>query len=56
MVKTVRALALAAGLAWTAGGWADCPRFDGALEQGGFIWGRVPPGSRVTLDGRNNFV
>ncbi len=51
MVKAVRALALAAGLAWAVGGWADCPRFDGALEQGGFIWGRVPPGSRVTLAG-----
>jgi len=51
VVKVVRALALAAGLAWAVGVRADCPQFDGALEQGGFIWGRVPPGSRVTLDG-----
>lgn len=30
---------------------ADCPEFEGALQQGGFIWGRVAPGSVVTLDG-----
>lgn len=33
-------------------GWSQCPQFSGALEQGGFIWGRVVPGSRVTLDGQ----
>jgi murein DD-endopeptidase MepM/ murein hydrolase activator NlpD len=27
----------------------ECPQFSGALEQGGFIWGRVAPGSAVTL-------
>ncbi len=31
---------------------ANCVRFDGALQQGGFIWGNVPQGSTVTLDGR----
>lgn len=30
---------------------AQCPEFNGALEQGGFIWGKVAPGSSVTLDG-----
>jgi len=30
---------------------AQCPEFSGALEQGGFIWGKVAPGSRVTLNG-----
>lgn len=29
-----------------------CLQFDGALQQGGFIWGRVAPGSEVTLDGQ----
>ena len=28
-----------------------CLQFDGSLQQGGFIWGRVAPGSVVTLDG-----
>lgn len=28
---------------------AQCPEFNGALEQGGFIWGRVAPGSTVRL-------
>jgi murein DD-endopeptidase MepM/ murein hydrolase activator NlpD len=30
---------------------ADCPQFNGSLQQGGFIWGQVAPGSVVTLDG-----
>ena len=29
----------------------NCPQFDGSLQQGGFIWGQVAPGSVVTLDG-----
>jgi murein DD-endopeptidase MepM/ murein hydrolase activator NlpD len=29
----------------------ECPDFSGSLEQGGFIWGQVAPGSVVTLDG-----
>ena len=29
----------------------ECPQFEGSLQQGGFIWGRVAPGSVVTLDG-----
>jgi murein DD-endopeptidase MepM/ murein hydrolase activator NlpD len=37
-------------LAASAAG-ADCPQFSGALQQGGFIWGEVAPGSVVTLDG-----
>lgn len=46
------ALALAAALSpVTLAG--DCPRFSGELQQGGFIWGRVPPGSVVTLDARS---
>jgi len=32
---------------------AQCPRFSGALEQGGFIWATVAPGSKVTLDGEH---
>jgi len=31
---------------------AECLPFSGALEQGGFIWGRVNPGSTVTLGGQ----
>jgi len=31
----------------------DCPQFSGEMQQGGFIWGRVPPGSVVTLDDRS---
>ena len=38
-------------LAATPPASAKCLQFDGALQQGGFIWGRVPPGSEVTLDG-----
>lgn len=30
---------------------ADCMELEGSLTQGGLIWGTVPPGSRVTLDG-----
>ena len=30
---------------------AECLQFSGALEQGGFIWGRVESGSTVTLEG-----
>ena len=30
----------------------QCLDFDGALEQGGFIWGRVAPGSTVSLNGQ----
>ena len=30
---------------------AQCPQISGALQQGGFIWARVAPGSSVTLDG-----
>ena len=30
---------------------ASCIEFEGSLTQGGLIWGTVPPGSRVTLDG-----
>ena len=32
---------------------AQCPQFSGQLQQGGFIWGTVPPGSAVQLDGRS---
>jgi hypothetical protein len=31
---------------------AQCLEFNGALEQGGFIWTRVAPGSAVSLDGQ----
>ena len=32
---------------------AKCLQFEGQLQQGGFIWGKVPPGSKVRLDGRS---
>jgi hypothetical protein len=41
------AMALAAPLAR-----GECPQFKGALEQGGFIWGKVAPGSAVRLGGQ----
>ena len=31
---------------------AQCLEFNGAQEQGGFIWGPVAPGSTVSLDGQ----
>jgi murein DD-endopeptidase MepM/ murein hydrolase activator NlpD len=31
---------------------AQCIELEGALEQGGFIYGKVAPGSKVTLDGQ----
>ena len=42
------AMALAAPLAQ-----GQCLDFNGALEQGGFIWGTVAPGSTVTLAGQS---
>jgi murein DD-endopeptidase MepM/ murein hydrolase activator NlpD len=30
----------------------ECLQFNGELQQGSFIWGQVPPGSEVTLDGQ----
>ena len=44
------ALALAAAISPAAS--ADCPQFSGALQQGGFIWGMVAPGSEVSLAGQ----
>lgn len=32
---------------------AQCPQLSGALEQGGFVWGKVAPGSSVTLAGQS---
>jgi murein DD-endopeptidase MepM/ murein hydrolase activator NlpD len=32
---------------------ADCLELEGSLTQGGLVWGRVLPGSRVTLDGES---
>jgi len=31
--------------------FAECLQWQGELQQGGFVWGRVTPGSTVTLDG-----
>lgn len=31
---------------------ATCIELEGSLQQGGFVWGSVPAGSTVTLDGR----
>lgn len=44
------ALALAAAISPAA--TAECPQFEGALQQGGFIWGTVAPGSEVFLAGQ----
>lgn len=30
---------------------SGCPAWEGRLVQGGLVWGNVPPGSTVTLDG-----
>ncbi|MCB1706861.1 MAG: M23 family metallopeptidase [Halioglobus sp.] len=38
-----------AGPARAAG--SDCLQLQGSLTQGGLVWGRVAPGTRVTLDG-----
>ncbi|MEH6585686.1 MAG: M23 family metallopeptidase [Halioglobus sp.] len=35
----------------TSAAFAACPPLEGKLIQGGLIWGEVPAGSRVTLDG-----
>lgn len=37
--------------AFTPAALAQCPPLEGELIQGGLIWGDVPGGSRVTLDG-----
>lgn len=42
-------LAMLAGLPLRAA--ASCVAWQGSLTQGGLVWGKVPPGSRVTLDG-----
>lgn len=44
-------VALLVSLALPAGA-AQCLQFSGELRQGGFIWGKVPAGSTVALDGR----
>jgi murein DD-endopeptidase MepM/ murein hydrolase activator NlpD len=31
---------------------SDCMQIEGVLKQGGFFWGHVSPGSKVSLDGR----
>jgi murein DD-endopeptidase MepM/ murein hydrolase activator NlpD len=56
VVKNAFSRALLASLAIVAAtaaaqARANCPAFEGQLLQGGFIWGQVAPGSRVTLDG-----
>jgi hypothetical protein len=40
-----------AGLVSAPSALAQCPPLDGAITQGGLIWGDVSPGSRVTLNG-----
>ncbi|MEM8660697.1 MAG: M23 family metallopeptidase [Pseudomonadota bacterium] len=49
--QSITALLIGFGMAFAAAGHAQCVDFDGALQQGGFIWGKVPAGSQVTLDG-----
>ena len=52
---TLRCAALLAATALSAHvapAAANCIQLEGALQQGGFIWGSVPPGSTVTLDGK----
>jgi murein DD-endopeptidase MepM/ murein hydrolase activator NlpD len=54
VVKAVWWRAFAVTAVWAATALpagAQCPQFEGALEQGGFIWGKVSPGSAVTLAG-----
>jgi len=51
--KLARVLSLFVAAATYQPGYvlASCIEFEGSLTQGGLIWGTVPPGSRVTLDG-----
>lgn len=49
----VRVCALAMATLSPATLAGNCPQFSGELQQGGFIWGRVPLGSVVTLNGRS---
>ena len=46
-----RLLILLAGLVWALPAWAEMT-LEGEAVQGGLIVGTVPPGSRVTLDGK----
>jgi hypothetical protein len=48
----LRAAGVASLILLTPLGQAQCLDFNGAQEQGGFIWGRVDPGSTVSLDGQ----
>ena len=48
----IRACALAVTLAVSPAVLANCLQFKGQLQQGGFIWGKVPHGSTVQLDGK----
>ena len=51
--KLARVLSLFVAAATYLPGYvlASCVELEGSLTQGGLIWGTVPPGSRVTLDG-----
>jgi murein DD-endopeptidase MepM/ murein hydrolase activator NlpD len=51
--KLARVLSLFVAAATYLPGYvlASCIELEGSLTQGGLIWGTVPPGSRVTLDG-----
>jgi murein DD-endopeptidase MepM/ murein hydrolase activator NlpD len=51
--KLARVLSLFVAAATYLPGYvlASCVEIEGSLTQGGLIWGTVPPGSRVTLDG-----
>jgi murein DD-endopeptidase MepM/ murein hydrolase activator NlpD len=48
---SVISMALAALLLGSGQGFANCIELRGSQTQGGLIWGRVAPGSRVTLNG-----
>ena len=49
-LTVILSLLLAAGPAMAT---SSCPTLEGRLIQGGMIWGEVPPGSRVSLDGES---
>jgi murein DD-endopeptidase MepM/ murein hydrolase activator NlpD len=50
--RCLLALALSISALAAADASTTCVRLEGRLVQGGFIWGSVPPGSSVTLDGK----
>ena len=51
LTLALRLLSLASAALMPHSVLANCMELQGSLTQGGLVWGKVPPGSRVSLNG-----